>query len=81
MRPSSAFSGRSVTGGRDGGYDFGRARVAAGLVLIGLVAILSVLDAVSDRYQLDSIQLGLMLGTGLLFLGVEAGKRLIGGGG
>lgn len=70
-----------MTGRADGGYDFGRARVVAGLTLIGGAVILAIFDAVSDHYQLDSIQLGLMLGTGLLFLGVEAGKRLIGGGG
>lgn len=66
-----------MTEGHDG-YNFGRARAIAGLVLIGLVVTLSIADALSPSYALDSIQLGLMLGTGLLFLGVEAGKRLIG---
>ena len=57
-------------------YDYGRARVAAGLALIGLVIVLTVFDAASTSYQLDSIQLGLLLGTGLVLLGVEAGRRL-----
>jgi hypothetical protein len=56
---------------------FGRARTVAGLLLIGLVAVLSTIDAFDDRFQLDSIQLGLILGTALLLLGVEAGKRLL----
>lgn len=60
-------------------YNYGRARVIAGLLLIGLVAVLAVFDAASVAYNLDSIQLGLMLGTGLVLLGVEAGRKLLGG--
>jgi len=56
---------------------FGRARTASGLLLIALVAILFVLDVMSPDFALDSIQLGLILGTALLFLGVEAGKKLL----
>ncbi len=59
---------------------FGRARTAAGLALIGLVIALGFLDAISPEFQFDSIQLGLLLGTALLFLGVEAGRKLLGGG-
>jgi hypothetical protein len=69
-----------MTGGTDGGaYNFGRARVAGGLLLIGLVVILALIDAVSIDYSVDSIQLGLLLGTGLVLLGVEAGRKLLGG--
>lgn len=57
---------------------FGRARTAAGLALIGLVIVLGFLDAMSPVFQFDSIQLGLLLGTALLFLGVEAGRKLLG---
>lgn len=68
------------TGGGDSGspYDYGRARTAAGLLLIGLVVVLTLLDAVRTDYSVDSIQLGLLLGTGLVLLGVEAGRKLLG---
>jgi hypothetical protein len=59
---------------------FARARSAAGLIMVGLVVILAIIDAMSETFTLDTIQFGLLLGTGLLFLGVDAGKRLIGGG-
>lgn len=58
---------------------YGRARIAGGLMLIGLVIVLALIDAVSDTYSVDSIQLGLLLGTGLVLLGVEAGRKLLGG--
>lgn len=58
---------------------YGRARIAGGLALIGLVIVLTLLDALSRDYAVDSIQLGLLLGTGLVLLGVEAGRRLLGG--
>lgn len=68
-----------MTGGTDGSaYDFGRARVAGGLLLIGLVVALALIDAISTEYSVDSIQLGLLLGTGLVLLGVEAGRKLLG---
>lgn len=62
--------------GQDRPY-FGRARTAAGLLLVVLVSVLGLLDAWSVEFQFDSIQLGLLLGTALLFLGVEAGRRLL----
>lgn len=65
----------------DGRYSFGRARAAGGLALIGLIAVLAVIDAISDTYSVDTIQMGLLLGTGMLLLGIEAGRRLLGGGG
>lgn len=68
---------------RDDGspYSFGRARAVGGLALIGLIAVLAVIDAMSDTYSVDTIQMGLLLGTGMLLLGIEAGRRLLGGGG
>jgi len=68
------------TGGDNGGtYNYGRARVAGGLALIAAGILLSFIDAISPDYTLDSIQLGLFLGTGIVLLGVEAGRRLLGG--
>ena len=68
-----------MTGDIDGDRPyFGRARTAAGLALIGLVIGLGLLDAISPQFAFDSIQLGLLLGTALLFLGVEAGRKLLG---
>jgi hypothetical protein len=69
----------STGGGNGGPYDYGRARVAAGLALIVLVIALTLIDAASTDYSVDSIQLGLLLGTGLVLLGVEAGRKLLGG--
>lgn len=45
--------------------------------LLGIVLFLYVADVLSPDFSVDSIQLGLLLGTALLFLGVEAGKRLL----
>jgi hypothetical protein len=70
-----------MTGGPDDVRPYyGRARIAAGLMLIGLVIVLALIDALSFDYSVDSIQLGLLLGTGLVLLGVEAGRKLLGGG-
>jgi hypothetical protein len=57
--------------------DFNKPRTAAALMVIGLVIVLSIIDAFSVDFQLDTIQAGLMLGSALLLLGVEAGKRFI----
>ena len=68
------------TGSSNGGPPYyGRARIAGGLALIGLVIVLTIFDAIRTDYQVDSIQLGLLLGTGLVLLGVEAGRKLLGG--
>lgn len=69
--------------GPDGGASpyYGKARIAGGLLLIGLVIALALIDAISADYSVDSIQLGLLLGTGLVLLGVEAGRKLFPGGG
>ena len=70
-----------MTGGPDDGRPYyGRARIAAGLLLIGLVCVLALIDSLRPDYSVDSIQLGLLLGTGLVLLGVEAGRKLLGGG-
>ena len=61
----------------DDGPAFIRARTAAGLLIYGLVVVLSIIDAGTIEYQLDSIQLGLMLGTGGVLLGVEPLRRLL----
>ena len=68
----------SIGDGNGGPYNYGRARVAAGLALMALVVALMLFDAASPEYHVDSIQLGLILGTGLVLLGVEAGRRLLG---
>lgn len=69
-----------MTPGPNGGPSFTRARTAAGLLLVALVCFLFVLDYTSPEFEFGSIQLGLLLGTALLFLGVEAGRKFIGGG-
>lgn len=68
-------------GGPDGHRsvpEFSRARAIGGLALLGLVAVLFLIDAASPAFTFDSIQLGLLLGTALLLLGVEAGRKLLG---
>lgn len=59
-------------------FHYGRARTAGGLALIALAMLLTLLDAASVDYQLDSIQLGLILGTAGVLLGVEAVRRVVG---
>lgn len=67
-----------MTGGPDGGVPYyGRARIAGGLALIFASIVVVIFDALSDTYSVDSIVLGLFLGTGGVLLGVEAwGRRL-----
>ena len=60
-----------------GSGPFYRARMAAGLLLVGLVVVLVILDVFRSDYSVDSIQLGLLLGTGLVFLGVDQGINLL----
>ena len=68
-----------MTGGPDDGRPYyGKARIVGGLILIGLVCVLAIMDAFRPDYALDGIQLGLLLGTGLVLLGVEAGDKLLG---
>lgn len=57
---------------------FSKPRAIGGLALLALVFVLMLIDSVSPDFQADSIQLGLILGTALLLLGVEAGRKLLG---
>jgi len=68
-----------VGAGNGGSTPFRRERALAGLALIALVIVLGLIDAVSPGFQVDPIELALLLGSGLVLLGVEAGNRLIGG--
>lgn len=65
-------------GGPSDAPPFSRPRWIGGLALLGLVIVLMVIDAVRPDFTIDSIQLGLLLGTALLLLGVEAGRKLLG---
>lgn len=62
-----------------GSQPFNRARVVGGVGLLALVVLLYVLQFLNANFHVDSIQLGLLLGSALLLLGVEAGKKLFGG--
>jgi hypothetical protein len=64
----------------DGRPYYGRARIAGGLLLLTVAAVLMIVDALSDKYVVPDIQLGLVLGTGSVLLGVEAIGRYIGRG-
>lgn len=57
---------------------YGRARIAGGLALIFGAIFLSIIGAITHT-PADSVQIGLMLGTGTVLLGVETGKKLLGG--
>ena len=71
-----------MTGGPDGGAPYyGRARIAGGLALIFGAIVLLLVDALSRDYSVDSIVLGLILGTGVVLLGVEAGRKFLPPGG
>lgn len=56
---------------------FVRPRIVVGVLLFVLVAVLALIDAASPDYALDSIQLGLFLGTGGVILGVEPLRKLL----
>jgi hypothetical protein len=58
--------------GRNGGQPFNKARIVGGLALLAVVVVVYVTGR-----PMDPIQLGLLLGTAMLLLGVEAGKRLL----
>jgi hypothetical protein len=57
---------------------FNQARAIGGLLLLGLASVLALIDAFRPDFTVDSIQFGLLLGTALLLLGVEAGRKLLG---
>lgn len=48
------------------------ARRAGGLLLLGLVAVAFTIDVFLESYTFDSVQLGLLLGTACVLLGVDA---------
>jgi hypothetical protein len=54
-----------------------RARIIGGLLLLSLVTVLGLIDAFSPTFQIDTVQFGLLLGTSLAMLGLDAvGRRL-----
>ena len=66
-------------GGSSDAYSYGRARAIVGSLCIAVGLLLSLIDAASTEYAVDSIVLGLIFGTGIVLLGVEAGRKLLGG--
>ncbi len=64
-------------GGDEDAPHFIRPRILVGVLLYVLVAVLALIDALSPDYNLDSIQLALMLGTGGVILGVEPLRKLL----
>ena len=67
-----------MTSDAPGTPPFNRARAIGGLLLLSLACVLALIDAFRSDFQVDSIQFGLLLGTALLLLGVEAGRKLLG---
>jgi hypothetical protein len=67
-----------MSNGTNGPPYYGRARIAGGLLLLGLVVVLALIDTVRPDFALEPIPLGMLLGTSLLMLGIEAGRRFIG---
>ncbi len=65
--------------GSSGPPYYGRARIIGGLLLLGLAAVLMLADALLPTYNVPDSQLGLVLGTGVILLGVELGKGFLGG--
>lgn len=51
---------------------YSRARIVGALALIALVCLLGVFDAVQPDFELQPLQLGLLVGSASLLLGVEA---------
>lgn len=61
-----------MTGNGNGGSPYyGRARIVGGLLLLALAAFLLTVDALRSDYSVPDSQLGLILGTGTVLLGVE----------
>ena len=71
------MDGEDTGSGPDESPHFIRPRILVGVLLYLLVAVLALIDALSPTYNLDSIQLALMLGTGGVILGVEPLRRLL----
>jgi len=68
-----------VTVNGNGPPYYGRARIIGGLLLLALAAFLMTVDALRPDYNVPDSQLGLILGTGVVLLGVEVGRNIIGG--
>ena len=62
---------------RNGLPPFSKARTIGGLLLLGTVVVLSLIDAFSTDFSMEPIETGLILGTALLLLGVEGARWLI----
>jgi hypothetical protein len=60
-----------VEGGNGRNGDYSEVRRIGGLILIGLVFVLALWDAASPEFHLDPIELGLLLGAGLLLFAVD----------
>lgn len=56
---------------------FTRARQTGGLALFSLAIAVMLIDAIRTDYSVDTIQLGLILGTGAVLLGVDAVRGLL----
>lgn len=70
-----------MTGNGNGGPPYyGRARIVGGLLLLALAAFLLTVDALRADYSVPDSQLGLILGTGTVLLGVEVLKGISRGG-
>jgi hypothetical protein len=67
-----------MTGAPDGRPYYGRARIAGALLLYAVAGIVVLIDAFRADYAADSIQLGLLLGTASVLLGVEAILKRLG---
>lgn len=65
-------------GPSDGRPYYGRARIGGASLLFGIAGLLMLVDAFRTDYAVDSIQLGLLLGTATVLLGVEAIRKFLG---
>lgn len=67
-----------MSGGPDGAPYYGRARIALAIILGVAAGVLLLIDSLRADYAVDSVQLGLLLGTASVLLGVEAILKRIG---
>ena len=56
---------------------FSKARTAGGTGLLILAFVVYIFDLVSPEFEVDTLQLGLILGAALMLLGVEGGKLFL----
>lgn len=57
---------------------FSKARAVGGTAILGVAGILMFIDSQRTDYALDSVQLGLLLTTSLLLLGIEGIRKVLG---